>query len=89
MNFVRGIPPEIYVLKLIVGKYKNFEEKRTAISDPDKELLNCMIAMNKEYRLEKPNSNKRLRDTIVDKMIVYFDLEHEVPSRYISFKDYF
>ena len=89
LNFFRGIPSEIYFLKLIVGKYKHFQGERIAISDNDMELLNCMITMNKEHRSEKPNSNKRLRDVIVDRMIAYFDLEQEIPSRYISLRDYF
>ena len=89
LDFFRGVPPEIYILKLIAGKYKSCQTKGTPISETDKEILSCMITMNKEYRAEKINSKLRLRDVIVDRMIAYFELQNEVKSRYISFKDYF
>ena len=89
MVFSKEIPPEIYILKLIVAKYKDCQGKKIAISEVDRDLLNCMITMNKEIRAANNNPTPRLRDRIIDTMINYFDLEHEVKSRYISFKDLF
>lgn len=84
LNFLRGLPPEIHVLKLIVNKYNSLFTNHTLISNEDKELLSAMVAMNKEHRPDKP----RLRDLIIDNMIKFFDLEKDIERQYLSFEDY-
>ena len=87
LGYFRGLPPEIYLLKLIVEKQNKLKSENQHISDNDKAILECMIEMNIECRKDRPNL--RLRDLIIDRLIVYFDLDHDVKSKYVSFKDLF
>ncbi len=88
LNLLRGLPPEIKILETISGSSKSFLTKRTPLSSEDKEILSNMIAMNKEYRNNQNGKALRLRDVIIDRMIIFFGLENEFEPRYLSFDDY-
>ena len=88
LNLLRGLPPEIKILETISGSSKSFLTKRAPLSNEDKEILSNMIAMNKEYRSNQNGKTLRLRDVIIDRMIVFLGLENEFELRYLSFDDY-
>ena len=88
LNFLRGLPPEIKIIQNIVDRYQSFVCRRTPISESDKDLLANMICLNKEHREENSNKSTRLRDTIIDRMVTFFELEKEIEYQYISLHDY-
>ena len=85
LNFLRGLPPEITIIKNIANRYNGLVTQRTPICAEDRELLAQMILMNKEFRAGK-SCKLRLRDSIIDRMISYFSLEDEI--KYESLQDY-
>ena len=78
------LPPEIYLLEVIIHKYGTSMSPYTSISDEDRKTILAMIATNQQSR----GQTLRLRDRIVDRMADYFALNSINKSKYTSLRDY-
>ncbi len=87
LSLFRGLPPEINLLKNVALKYKAYCFDRTIISNEDKEIILSMIAMNRNYR-EDIQTPTRLRDTIIDLIITYYEIEQDFILKYTHIQDY-
>lgn len=85
LHLIVGLPPEIKTLQTIVDETKSLFTNRTPISNAHKDILYNMIAMNREHRAEKKTKELRLRDSIIDLMIVFYNIDGEIQM--LSFDD--
>lgn len=85
LHMLVGLPPEIQTLQTIVDQTKSLFTNRTPISNANKNILYNMIAMNREHRAGKKENEVRLRDSIIDLMVDFYNIDGEI--KLLSFDD--